>query len=121
MFLKTPNTVVGPDDEVAIPRGSTKTDWEVELGVVIGTRASLPRLAGATRSTTSPASSSANDLSERDFQLEESGGQWSKGKCAPGSTRSGRGWSRPTRSTTQTCGCAAGSTASRDRTPRPPT
>src|SRR5680860_562725 len=40
MFLKTPNTVVGPEDEVAVPRGSTKTDWEVELGVVIGRRAS---------------------------------------------------------------------------------
>src|SRR5690606_14663643 len=40
VFLKTPNTVVGPNDTVAIPRGSTKTDWEVELGVVIGTRSS---------------------------------------------------------------------------------
>jgi 2-keto-4-pentenoate hydratase/2-oxohepta-3-ene-1,7-dioic acid hydratase in catechol pathway len=83
MFLKTPNTVVGPDDTVTIPRGSVKTDWEVELGVVIGTRASyldgpddaLAHIAGFVV---------ANDLSERTFQLEESGGQWSKGKCAPG-------------------------------------
>jgi 2,4-didehydro-3-deoxy-L-rhamnonate hydrolase len=83
LFLKTPNTVVGPNDAVALPRGSVKTDWEVELGVVIGTRASyLPsprasmgRVAGFVV---------ANDLSERDFQLTVSGGQWSKGKCAPG-------------------------------------
>ncbi|AKU15649.1 fumarylacetoacetate hydrolase family protein [Luteipulveratus mongoliensis] len=83
IFLKTPNTVVGPYDEVTIPRGSTQTDWEVELGVVIGRRASylsspeaaLEHVAGYV---------AANDLSERQFQLQESGGQWSKGKCAPG-------------------------------------
>lgn len=83
LFLKTPNTVVGPNDDVAIPRGSTKTDWEVELGVVIGARASY---------LDAPADSIgyiagfvlANDLSEREFQLEISGGQWSKGKSAAG-------------------------------------
>lgn len=83
VFLKTPNTVAGPDDPVAVPRGSTRTDWEVELGVVVGRRASYLR---------SPADSLdhiagfvvADDLSERAFQLEVSGGQWSKGKCAPG-------------------------------------
>ena len=83
IFLKTPNTVVGPYDEVTIPRGSTKTDWEVELGVVIGKRASyldspeqaLEHVAGYVV---------ANDLSERDFQLAVSGGQWSKGKCCAG-------------------------------------
>lgn len=83
LFLKTPNTVVGPNDEVSIPRGSVKTDWEVELGVVIGSRATY---------LDSPAESrqhiagfvTANDVSERDFQLTVSGGQWSKGKCAPG-------------------------------------
>ena len=83
VFLKTPNTVGGPDDPVAVPRGSTRTDWEVELGVVIGRRASY---------LGSPAESMehvagfvvADDLSERCFQLEDSGGQWSKGKCAPG-------------------------------------
>ncbi|MFE5410831.1 fumarylacetoacetate hydrolase family protein [Microbacterium sp. NPDC056569] len=83
MFLKTPNTVVGPNDAVTIPRGSDKTDWEVELGVVIGRRAAY---------LDSPADAAAhiagyvtaNDLSERTFQLEVSGGQWSKGKCAPG-------------------------------------
>ncbi len=83
VFLKTPNTVGGPADPVAIPRGSTKTDGEVELGVVIGARASY---------LDSPAASmahvagfvAADDLSERDFQFAVSGGQRSKGKCAPG-------------------------------------
>jgi 2,4-didehydro-3-deoxy-L-rhamnonate hydrolase len=83
IFLKTPNTVVGPYDDVQIPRGSTRTDWEVELGVVIGSRASyldsaedsLDHVAGFV---------AANDLSERELQLELSGGQWSKGKCCPG-------------------------------------
>lgn len=83
MFLKTPNTVVGPNDSVEIPRGSTKTDWEVELGVVIGKRASYldsPEEAGDYIA----GFVTANDVSERTFQLEVSGGQWSKGKCAPG-------------------------------------
>ena len=83
IFLKTPNTVVGPYDDVVIPRGSSKTDWEVELGIVIGRRAayldspeeSLDHVAGFVV---------ANDLSEREFQLEVSGGQWSKGKSSPG-------------------------------------
>lgn len=83
IFLKTPNTVAGPYDDVMIPRGSLKTDWEVELGVVIGQRvsyldnvtAAMDHVAGFVV---------ANDLSERTFQLEVSGGQWSKGKCAPG-------------------------------------
>ncbi|WP_018158126.1 fumarylacetoacetate hydrolase family protein [Demetria terragena] len=83
IFLKLPNTVVGPNDDVEIPRGSTKTDWEVELGVVIGRRAAyldspeqaMQHVAGYV---------TANDLSERDFQLKDSGGQWSKGKCCAG-------------------------------------
>jgi 2,4-didehydro-3-deoxy-L-rhamnonate hydrolase len=83
LFLKTPNTVVGPDDAVTIPRGSEKTDWEVELGIVIGSR---------TAYLESPADSAAhiagyvvcNDVSERAFQMEVSGGQWSKGKAAFG-------------------------------------
>jgi len=83
LFLKTPNTLGGPNDPVDIPRKSTKTDWEVELGVVISKRALY---------LDSPADSAdhiagylvANDLSEREFQLEVSGGQWSKGKSAPG-------------------------------------
>ena len=83
IFFKAANTVAGPNDPVTIPRGSKKTDWEVELGVVIGRRASyldsveqsLDHVAGFVV---------ANDLSERAFQLEVSGGQWSKGKIAPG-------------------------------------
>lgn len=78
MFLKTPDTVVGPDDTVLIPRGSLKTDWEVELAVVIGTEArylespkvAMACVAGYTIS---------NDVSERAYQLER-GGQWDKGK-----------------------------------------
>lgn len=83
IFFKAPNTLAGPNDPVTIPKGSTKTDWEVELGVVIGKRASY---------LDSPADSldhvagfvAANDLSERAFQIEQSGGQWSKGKIAAG-------------------------------------
>ncbi|ROR73102.1 fumarylacetoacetate hydrolase family protein [Bogoriella caseilytica] len=83
VFLKTANTVAGPYDEAFIPRGSTKTDWEVELGVVIGRRASyLSSLEEAREHIAGFVC--ANDLSEREFQLEVSGGQWSKGKCAPG-------------------------------------
>ncbi|MBN6191900.1 fumarylacetoacetate hydrolase family protein [Microbacterium sp. K41] len=83
IFLKTPNTVVGPNDTVTIPRGSEKTDWEVELGIVIGARAAyldspdeaMAHVAGFV---------AANDVSERDFQMAVSGGQWSKGKIAFG-------------------------------------
>lgn len=83
LFLKTPNTLGGPNDSVDIPRASTKTDWEVELAVVVGRRALyLDSPADATAHIAGYAT--ANDLSEREFQLEVSGGQWSKGKCAPG-------------------------------------
>jgi len=78
VFMKAPDTVVGPYDTVLVPRGSTKTDWEVELAVVIGRTA---------RYLASPAHSRAviagytvsNDVSEREYQLER-GGQWDKGK-----------------------------------------
>jgi 2-keto-4-pentenoate hydratase/2-oxohepta-3-ene-1,7-dioic acid hydratase in catechol pathway len=81
VFLKHPNTVVGPYDDVAIPRGCTHTDWEVELTVVIGRRAQYvdspeeaqQYIAGYTIS---------NDVSERDLQNNRSGGQWTKGKTA---------------------------------------
>ena len=83
VFLKTPNTVGGPDDPVTVPPGSERTDWEVELGVVIGRQASY--LASPDESMDHVAGFVvADDLSERRFQLEDSGGQWSKGKCAPG-------------------------------------
>jgi len=80
LFTKSPNTVIGPDDTVLIPRGSEKTDWEVELGIVIGARCryhadeaeAAAHIAGYVLS---------NDVSERAFQMER-GGQWSKGKSA---------------------------------------
>jgi 2,4-didehydro-3-deoxy-L-rhamnonate hydrolase len=85
LFLKPPNTLSGPHDDVTIPRSSTKTDWEVELAVVIGRRASY--LPGPEQSLAHVAGFAvANDLSERDFQLRDSGGQWSKGKSAAGFT-----------------------------------
>jgi 2-keto-4-pentenoate hydratase/2-oxohepta-3-ene-1,7-dioic acid hydratase in catechol pathway len=80
LFTKSPNTLVGPGDPIRRPRGSTKLDWEVELGIVIGSRASY---------LDSPAEAASaiagyvvvNDVSERAFQIER-GGQWSKGKSA---------------------------------------
>lgn len=80
LFFKHPNTVVGAYDDVVIPPGAEKVDWEVELAVVIGKRAAylsspeqaLDYVAGYTVS---------NDVSERDYQIRHSGGQWSKGKC----------------------------------------
>jgi 2-keto-4-pentenoate hydratase/2-oxohepta-3-ene-1,7-dioic acid hydratase in catechol pathway len=82
MFMKSPNTVVGPNDDVTIPRSSTKTDWEVELGVVIGARAGYLDTASDADAVIA-GYLIANDLSEREWQLETSGGQWSKGKSAP--------------------------------------
>jgi 2,4-didehydro-3-deoxy-L-rhamnonate hydrolase len=77
VFLKATSCIQGPNDPVMLPRGSVKTDWEVELGVVIGTRAryvsmkdALAHVAGYTV---------VNDVSEREFQLER-GPQWDKGK-----------------------------------------
>ncbi|MEU4835052.1 fumarylacetoacetate hydrolase family protein [Streptosporangium sp. NPDC023615] len=78
VFMKAPNTVVGPEDEVLVPRGSVKTDYEVELAVVLG---------GTARYLSSPVEAAgviagyaiANDVSEREFQNER-GGQWDKGK-----------------------------------------
>jgi 2,4-didehydro-3-deoxy-L-rhamnonate hydrolase len=80
LFNKAPNTLIGPHDDVRIPRGSTKLDWEVELGIVIGRRTSY---------LDSPEEAAdaiagwvvVNDVSERAFQTER-GGQWVKGKSA---------------------------------------
>ena len=81
LFTKSPNTLVGPHDDVQIPRGSTKTDWEVELGIVIGRRASY--LADEAEAEEAIAGYVlVNDVSEREWQLERNG-QWSKGKSAP--------------------------------------
>ncbi|MET4580934.1 2,4-diketo-3-deoxy-L-fuconate hydrolase [Conyzicola nivalis] len=81
LFFKHPNTVVGPFDDIHVPPRAEKIDWEVELGVVIGTRArylaseadALDHVAGYVVS---------HDVSERTWQKAESGGQWSKGKIA---------------------------------------
>lgn len=77
LFLKANSAICGPHDDIVLPRGSTATDWEAELGVVIGTRAkyvseeqALDYVAGYCV---------CNDLSERDFQLKLTG-QWTKGK-----------------------------------------
>jgi len=79
VFFKHPNTVVGPFDDVRIPPQSVRTDWEVELAVVIGrTCRYLESPVAAMRCIAGYAIS--NDVSEREFQLELSGGQWSKGK-----------------------------------------
>lgn len=83
IFMKPPHTVAGPYDDFVAPPGMPKLDWEVELAIVIGARAwqldesadPLAHVAGYTI---------ANDLSERYWQLEVSGGQWSKGKSGPG-------------------------------------
>lgn len=78
IFLKDPATIVGPYDTVLIPRASTKTDWEVELGVVIGSTARY--LATPDDAATVIAGYVlSHDVSEREFQLER-GGQWDKGK-----------------------------------------
>ena len=78
IFLKAPNTVVGPNDDILIPRGSHKTDWEVELGVVIGRQARY--LENETQALGCVAGYCiSHDVSEREFQLER-GGQWGKGK-----------------------------------------
>ncbi|MEU3274258.1 fumarylacetoacetate hydrolase family protein [Saccharomonospora sp. NPDC006951] len=79
LFHKSPNTVVGPYDDIRIPRGSVKTDWEVELGVVIGRTARYLSTLAEARSCIAGYVTS-NDVSERDFQLGRPGGQWSKGK-----------------------------------------
>jgi 2-keto-4-pentenoate hydratase/2-oxohepta-3-ene-1,7-dioic acid hydratase in catechol pathway len=80
LFNKAPNCVVGPHDDIMLPRGATKVDWEIELAVVIGTRANYinesdvgAHIAGYCI---------CNDVSEREYQIERSG-QWMKGKGCP--------------------------------------
>jgi 2,4-didehydro-3-deoxy-L-rhamnonate hydrolase len=80
LFSKAPNCVVGPNDDIVIPKGSVKTDWEVELAIVIGSRASYVSESQALSHVAGYCI--CNDVSEREFQLERSG-QWVKGKSAP--------------------------------------
>ncbi|RXZ72533.1 fumarylacetoacetate hydrolase family protein [Agromyces albus] len=80
LFTKSPNTLIGPNDDVRIPRGSTKPDWEVELGIVIGSRTSYLDSVEQARDAIA-GFVVVNDVSERAFQLERNG-QWAKGKSA---------------------------------------
>lgn len=79
VFMKATSCICGPDDDVEIPRGSEKTDWEVELGVVIGSHAKYVSEADALKHVAGYCV--INDVSERAFQLEGTG-QWVKGKSA---------------------------------------
>jgi len=79
LFMKATSAICGPNDDVVIPRGSSKSDWEVELGVVIGKPAKYVDEADAL--THVAGYCVINDLSEREFQLEGTG-QWVKGKSA---------------------------------------
>jgi 2-keto-4-pentenoate hydratase/2-oxohepta-3-ene-1,7-dioic acid hydratase in catechol pathway len=79
MFMKATSAIMGPDDDVVIPKGSAKTDWEVELGVIIGKEAKYVDEADALDYVGGYCV--VNDLSERAFQLEGTG-QWVKGKSA---------------------------------------
>src|ERR1700722_15552899 len=80
LFNKAPSCIVGPNDDVVIPKGSVKTDWEVELAVVIGSRASYVSERDALKHVAGFCV--CNDVSEREYQ-QERGGQWMKGKgCA---------------------------------------
>jgi len=80
LFTKSPNTLIGPNDAVRIPRGSTKPDWEVELGIVIGRRTSYLDSIEEARDAIA-GFVVVNDVSERAFQMER-GGQWAKGKSS---------------------------------------
>ncbi len=80
LFNKAPSCVAGPNDDIVIPKGSNKTDWEVELAVVIGSRASYVSEDEALKHVAGYCV--CNDVSEREFQLERSG-QWTKGKGCP--------------------------------------
>jgi len=80
LFNKAPSCIGGPDDTILIPRGSEKTDWEVELAVVIGERASYVSEADALNYVAGYCV--CNDISERAYQIER-GGQWTKGKGCP--------------------------------------
>jgi 2-keto-4-pentenoate hydratase/2-oxohepta-3-ene-1,7-dioic acid hydratase in catechol pathway len=79
IFMKATSAICGPNDDVVVPRGSTKMDWEGELGVVIGTAAKYVSEADAMAHVAGYCV--VNDLSERAFQLEGTG-QWVKGKSA---------------------------------------
>lgn len=78
VFFKSPGCIVGPNDNVIAPKNSTQLDWEVELGIVIGRKASYVAKKDAMKYVAGYCV--INDVSERDFQLTKSASQWSKGK-----------------------------------------
>ncbi len=78
VFFKSPTCIVGPNDNVMAPRGSTQLDWEVELGVVIGRTARYVEAKDGLRYVAGYCV--VNDVSERDFQMKKSATQWNKGK-----------------------------------------
>src|SRR5690242_12303023 len=77
LFMKATTAISGPNDEIVQPKGSIKLDWEVELGIVIGTRARYVNVHDALKHVAGYCI--VNDVSEREFQIER-GGQWTKGK-----------------------------------------
>jgi len=79
LFMKATTAISGPNDEIVQPKGSTKLDWEVELGIVIGTRARYVTVHDALKHVAGYCI--VNDVSEREFQIER-GGQWTKGKSS---------------------------------------
>lgn len=79
IFYKLTNCIVGPNDDVMIPKGSIKLDWELEIAFVVGKRSRYVELADAASHIAGY--TICNDVSERHFQIER-GGQWMKGKCA---------------------------------------
>ena len=81
LFNKSASCLAGPNDALTLPKGSEKSDWEVELGVVIGKRAQNVRVEEALSYVAGYCV--INDVSERAYQIER-GGQWTKGKSAPG-------------------------------------
>ncbi|GIL38451.1 fumarylacetoacetate hydrolase family protein [Roseiterribacter gracilis] len=81
LFNKAQSCVSGPNDDIVLPRGSSKVDWEVELAIVIGAEASY--LAESDVDTVIAGYCVCNDVSERGWQLERGGGQWIKGKGCP--------------------------------------
>ena len=85
VFLKPTNTVTGPYDPAPLPPHSSKYDWEVELGVVIGREASYLRSVDEAEDCIA-GYVTANDFSEREYQIPGAAGQWTKGKTLPGST-----------------------------------
>ena len=78
-FMKATTSICGPNDDTVIPKGSVKTDYEVELGIVIGSKASYVSRSDALKHVAGYCV--VNDVSEREFQIER-GGQWTKGKSA---------------------------------------